>query len=159
MNKAIQYTTRYTEIDFGESIPEDLITIDLNEGFIEVELVTDKNTDIVEDKNIVGYDPEIIAEVNMEIEKAEQIAADSGSSPWKLDPVYVAQIYVSLQLSPEGIAGDYPINYDELVIVEKDETNVMINVNSEKTDIKTVYLSRLIRQDDTGIWTVTGYDE
>ncbi|WP_312813954.1 sigma-E factor regulatory protein RseB domain-containing protein [Sedimentibacter sp.] len=159
MNKAIQYTTRYTEIDFVESIPEDLITIDLNEGFKEVEPVTDKNTDIIEGKNIVGHDPETIVGVDMEIEKAEQIAADSGSSPWKLDPVYVAQVFLSLQISPDGIVGDYPVDYDELVIVENNGTNVMINVNSEKTDIKTVYLSRLIRQNDTGIWTVTGYDE
>jgi outer membrane lipoprotein-sorting protein len=159
MNKAIQYTTRYTEIDFEESIPENLITVNLNEGFKEVDFVSDEQTDIVEDKNTVEHNPEVTVDADMEIEKAEQIAADSGSSPWKLDPVYVTQVFVSLQLSPEGIVGDYPVNYDDLSIVENDGTNVKIDVNSDKTDIKTVYLERLIRQDDTGIWTVIGYDK
>lgn len=157
MNKAIQYTTRYTEIDFGEFIPEDLVKIDLNEGFKEIDLDADEYENI-DGNNIIQLNPEITVEADMEIEKAEQIAADSGSSPWKLDPVYVAQIFVSLQLSPEGIVGDYPVNYDELVIIENDGINVIIGVNSEKTDIKNVYLSRLIRQDETGIWTVIGYD-
>jgi len=157
MNKAIQYTTRYTEIHFEEFIPEDLVKIDLNEGFKEIDLYADEYENI-DGNNIVQLNPEITVEADMEIEKAEQIAADSGSSPWKLDPVYVAQIFVSLQLSPEGIVGDYPINYDDLVIIGNDGMNVMIGVNSKKTDIKNVYLSRLIRQDETGIWTVMGYD-
>ena len=167
MHKAIQYTTRYTGINFVESIPEDLVTIDPDEGFIVMYLDKNEHTDIVEDENenenededaAAGFDPEIIVDVDMEIEKAEQISADSGSSPWKLDPVYSAQVFVSLQLSPEGIVGDYPINYDELTLAEKNERYAIINVNSDKTDIGTVYLERLIRQDDTGIWTVIGYD-
>jgi len=158
MHNSIQYTTKYTEIDFEEFIPESLITIDLNEGFKELDLNIDENVDIIEYKNIVVHDPKIIVDVNMEIEKAKQIAADSGSSPWNLDPVYVAQVFISLELSPEGIIGDYPINYDDLVIVENDGINVKIDANSKKDDIKTVYLKRLIRQDDTGIWTVVGYD-
>lgn len=160
MNKAIQYTTRYTDIDFKESIPEYLMAIDLNKGFKEVNPGTDEHTDtdIAEDESFGKHDPEITVDADMEIEQAEQIAADSGSSPWKLDPVYTAQIFISLQISPEGIVGDYPINYDDLIIVEQNEKSIMINVNSEKTNIKTVYLERLIRQDDTGIWTVTGYD-
>ncbi len=160
MNKAIQYTTRYTDIDFKESIPEYLMAIDLNKGFKEVNPGTDEHTDtdIAEDESSGKHAPEITVDADMEIEQAEQIAADSGSSPWKLDPVYTAQIFISLQISPEGIVGDYPINYDDLIIVEQNEKSIMINVNSEKTNIKTVYLERLIRQDDTGIWTVTGYD-
>ena len=129
----------------------------MNEGFKEIYLYADEYENI-DGNNIVQLNPEITVEADMEIEKAEQIAADSGSSPWKLDPVYVAQIFVSLQLSPEGIVGDYPINYDDLVIIGNDGMNVMIGVNSKKTDIKNVYLSRLIRQDETGIWTVMGYD-
>ncbi len=124
-----------------------------------MDLVPDEQTDIVEDKNTVEHNPEVTVDTDMEIEKAEQIAADSGSSPWKLDPVYVTQVFVSLQLSPEGIVGDYPVNYDDLTIVENDGVNVKIDVNSDKTDVKTVYLERLIRQDDTGIWTVIGYDK
>lgn len=154
--------TKYTEIAFIEAIPENLISVDLNDGFKEIYPLKDENSDIIgdtNDKNIVEPNPEIKVDVNMEIEKAEQISADSGSSPWKLDPVYVAQVFISLQLSPDGIVGDYPIDYDELEISENDGTNAVITVNSEKTDIRNIYLSRLIRQDNTGIWTVTGYDK
>ncbi len=159
MNKAIQYTTRYSTIEFEEAIPKDLIAVNLNEGFKEVDLFEDKHSNIAENKGNLEHDPEIKVEVDMEIEKAEQIAADSGSSPWKLDPVFVTQVFVSLQISPEGIIGDYPVNYDELVIVENDGIKAKIDVTSNKTDIKTVYLERLIRQDDTGVWTVIGYDK
>ena len=158
MNKAIQYITGYTDIDFVDSFPEELITIDPNAGFKEVDFDADKKTDTIENDVPVRFTPEFKVDVDMEVEKADQISADSGSSPWKLDPVYVAQVFVSLQISPEGIAGDYPVNYDDLVIAEKHANSVKIYVNSEKTNIKTVYLERLIRQDDTGIWTVTGYD-
>jgi hypothetical protein len=34
---------------------------------------------------------------------------DSGHTPWKLDPAFVAQVFVSLQISPEGIQGEYPV--------------------------------------------------
>jgi outer membrane lipoprotein-sorting protein len=191
MYRAIQYTTKYTEISFEESIPEELLTVDPDKGFKEADFAGDKhesnsadntgkyadnagnpanNTGTTADKpddssgNIdlnngaVKFTPEFKVDVDMEIEKAEQIAADSGSSPWKLDPVYVAQVFVSLQISPGGIVGDYPVDYDDLVIAEDHGNSIKIGVNSDRTDIKVVYLERLIRQDDTGIWTVTGYD-
>jgi hypothetical protein len=47
-----------------------------------------------------------------------------------------------LLLSPEGIVGDYPI----------------AEIKDKKSVAKYVYLKRLVRQDDTGIWTVIGYD-
>lgn len=158
MNKAIQYTTRYTEIDFINTIPEDLIAFDPSKGYMEVNLGNDKQDDIVDNGDVTKHNPEIEVDIDMEIEKAEQISADSGSSPWKLDPAFVAQIFVSLQLSPEGIVGDYPIAYEELVIIENDGVKAIIEINSDKTDIERVYLERLIRQDNTGVWTVIGYD-
>ncbi|NMA35164.1 MAG: hypothetical protein GX940_11575, partial [Clostridiaceae bacterium] len=62
------------------------------------------------------------------------------------------------RITPEGIIGDYPVEYDDFTINENNGVRAKIAVNSEKTDIKAVYLERLIRQDDTGVWTVTGYD-
>ncbi|NLX63824.1 MAG: hypothetical protein GX022_03455 [Clostridiaceae bacterium] len=158
MTKAIQYITVYTDIEFVDSIPEELTTIVPDAGFKEADFDTDKKEDTIDNDDPVRFTPEFKVDVDMEVEKAEQISADSGSSPWKLDPVYVAQVFVSLQISPEGIVGDYPVDYDDLVISEKYANSVKIRVNNEKTNIKTVYLERLIRQDDTGIWTVTGYD-
>ena len=174
MYKAIQYTTRYVEINFIESIPEEFMTTDPEAGFREADLAEDKHKDgltgknagkpadspedIADNSGAAEFKPEYTVDVDMEIEKADQLSADSGSSPWKLDPVYTAQVFVSLRISPEGIIGDYPVEYNDFTIAESNGISAKIAVNSEKTDIKAVYLERLIRQDDTGIWTVTGYD-
>ena len=158
MNNAIQYITRYTEIDFIDSIPEELMAIDPSKGFAEVDLNDDNQDDTVGNGDNLQHKPQVEVEVNLEIEKAEQISADSGSSPWKLDPVFVAQVFASLEISPDGIVGDYPIDYENLTVVENDGVNALVEIDSDKTSIKMVYLERLIRQDNTGIWTVVGYD-
>lgn len=96
--------------------------------------------------------------VNLEIEKGDQKNADKGSSPWKLDPIFVSQVFVSLQISPEGIQGDYPVKYEELMLVESSNNEAVVEVNAKNTSIKKVYLKRLVKQEDKGIWTVVGYD-
>jgi len=102
--------------------------------------------------------PMIKVPYDIEVEKNTQKSVDSGSSPWRLDPVYVAQVFVSLEMSPGGIEGDYPIDYDDLSILSNDGVNAIIEVNDPESPISRVYLERLVRQDDTGIWTVVGYD-
>ncbi|WP_238902123.1 hypothetical protein [Clostridium sp. YIM B02506] len=97
--------------------------------------------------------------INLEIEKEAQKSVEEGHSPWKLDPVFVAQVFVSLQVSPEGITGDYPIKDKELKIILSSGVETIVEVNSNKTNIKKVYLKRLIKKDSTGIWTVVGYDD
>ncbi|MNM78306.1 hypothetical protein D3C81_901990 [compost metagenome] len=104
-------------------------------------------------------EPQIKIPFNLEIEKEAQKSVEEGHSPWKLDPVFVAQVFVSLQVSPEGITGDYPIHDKELKIIQSSEKETIVEVNSNKTKIKKVYLKRLIKQDSTGIWTVVGYDD
>lgn len=93
-----------------------------------------------------------------ELEK-EQESVDEGHSPWKLDPVFVAQVFSSLLLSPKGIVGDYPIPYNELTILYNDGHNAVIKVNKSKSIAKKVYLKKLIRHDESGIWTVIGYSK
>lgn len=83
---------------------------------------------------------------------------DAGHSPWKLDPVYVAQVFVSLKVSPEGIVGEYPVNYEDLKVIKNDGINAIVEVTGDTVPVRRVYLKRLIRQDSTGIWTVIGYD-
>jgi len=102
--------------------------------------------------------PKVEVPVNLKIEENSQKSVDEGHSPWRLDPVFVAQVFVSLKISPEGIKGDYPIKYEELKILKENEKEAVVEVTVSKTPIKRVYLKRLIRQDDTGIWTVVGYD-
>jgi hypothetical protein len=102
--------------------------------------------------------PQIEVPVDLEVEKGDQKNADAGSSPWKLDPIFVSQVFVSLQISPEGIQGDYPVKQEEIKFVKDTEKEAIVQVNSNKTNIKRIYLKRLIKQDSTGIWTVVGYD-
>lgn len=102
--------------------------------------------------------PKVEVPVNLKIEENSQKSVDEGHSPWRLDPVFVAQVFVSLKIHPEGIKGDYPIKYEELKILKVNEKETVVEVIASKTPIKRVYLKRLIRQDDTGIWTVVGYD-
>ncbi len=90
--------------------------------------------------------------------KEEQKSVDEGHSPWKLDPVFVTQVFVSLKISPNGIQGDYPIRTEELKLVEMSNREAVVQVSSSKTPIKFVYLKRLVRKNETGIWTVTAYE-
>ena len=89
-------------------------------------------------------EPQIKIPFNLEIEKEAQKS--------------VEEVFVSLQVSPEGITGDYPIKDKELKIILSSGVETIVEVNSNKTNIKKVYLKRLIKKDSTGIWTVVGYD-
>lgn len=114
-------------------------------------------------KSYLGIDavpakPRVEVPYDIEVEINTQNSVDAGSSPWRLDPVYVAQVFVSLEMSPGGIEGDYPIRYDDLSIISDDGVRAIIEVNDPDSPISRVYLERLVRQDSTGIWTVIGYD-
>jgi hypothetical protein len=102
--------------------------------------------------------PQVEVPVDLEAEEGAQKNVDAGHSPWKLDPAFVAQVFVSLKISPEGIQGEYPIKYEELKIVQNTGKEAVIDVSGSNTPIKRVYLKHLVRQDNTGIWTVVGYD-
>ena len=114
--------------------------------------------EIPEPEKEAQNEPQVKVPVDLEIEKAEQKNVDAGHSPWMLDPAFVAQVFVSLEMSPGGIQGDYPIDYEELSIIENDGVRAIVEVHSDESPIKRVYLERLVRQDETGIWTVVGYD-
>jgi outer membrane lipoprotein-sorting protein len=105
-----------------------------------------------------SFKPQIEVPVDMEVAENDQKSVDGGHSPWQLDPVFVAQVFVSLKISPDGIVGDYPVKMEDLKIIQNTGTEAIIEVGGEKTPVSRVYLKRLVRQDDTGIWSVTGYD-
>ena len=90
--------------------------------------------------------------------KREQASVDEGHSPWKLDPIFVAQVFSSVLISPNGIIGDYPIAYDEITLICKDSKKAIVAITNNKSIAKKVYLNRLVRCNNTGIWTVIGYD-
>ena len=132
------------------------VLFNINSEAIASEIITYSISTSYKDDRI---EPQIKIPINLEIEKEAQKSVEEGHSPWKLDPVFVAQVFVSLQVSPEGITGDYPIKDKELKIILSSGVETIVEVNSNKTNIKKVYLKRLIKKDSTGIWTVVGYDD
>ena len=110
------------------------------------------------DKEKSAKTPEIKVPYDISVVENTQQSVDDGHSPWNLDPVFVAQVFASLQLSPEGIVGDYPIDYEDLKVIKQTNSDAIVKVNSDKSAIAKIYLKRLVRQDPTGIWTVVGYD-
>lgn len=105
-----------------------------------------------------GRVPRIKVKVDQSVEENAQRSVDAGHSPWKLDPVFVSQVFASLLLSPEGIVGDYPIDYDAIEIIFNNGFKAITKIKDRRSIAKYVYLKRLVRQDNTGIWTVVGYD-
>jgi hypothetical protein len=110
------------------------------------------------DENETSNKPEIEVPFDLEVEENSQISVDAGHSPWRLDPAFVTQVFVSLLISPEGIQGDYPIQYEDITIIQNNGDAAIAQISGETTPASKVYLKRLIRQDSTGIWTVVGYD-
>lgn len=102
--------------------------------------------------------PKIEVPFDLKVEEETQKSVDEGHSPWRLDPIFVAQVFVSLKISPQGIEGDYPIKYEDLKLVYNSGSDAVVKVTKKDTPIRRVYLKKLIKQDDTGIWTVVGYD-
>lgn len=134
---------------FGNTSLEELATFIKNTTDATVELGANQSS---------TNNPKVKVPVDLEVEKNDQKSIDAGHSPWRLDPVFVSQVFVSLKLSPQGIIGDYPIKTEELKLTQKSDAEAIVEVSGSKTPIKKVYLKRLVRQDSTGIWTVVGYD-
>lgn len=114
--------------------------------------ITNKIYNIKEKDNIIPVP------YNIDIERNEQQSVDQGHSPWRLDPLYVAQVFASLKISPKGIEGEYPIKYKSLKLLKNTDSESIVKISDKSTIIRKVYLKRLIRQDQTGIWTVVGYE-
>lgn len=102
--------------------------------------------------------PAIEVPYDLTVEENEQKSVDAGHSPWKLDPAFVAQVFVNILISPEGIVGDYKIPYEAVKIISNNGTEAIAEIDSKDSIASYVYMKRLVRQDDTGIWTVVGYD-
>lgn len=132
--------------------------LELEELSVFAQSLSSGNVVIPEKEEDFTDKPRIEVPVDLESETNEQKSVDAGHSPWKLDPAFVAQVFASLLISPEGIVGDYPIAYQDVKIVQNNGKTAIAEMNGEKTTVSRVYLKRLVRQDETGIWTVVGYD-
>lgn len=94
--------------------------------------------------------------VDMEIVTNDQKQVDGGHTPWQLDPLSVALTFVNLLVTPEGIVGEPEIPYSDFKIGKNTGREVIVEVLSGP--VSKVYLKRLVRQDESGIWSVVGYD-
>jgi hypothetical protein len=126
-------------------------------GMLETDM-TDQDLLIPSETDECLDKPKVDVPYDIEEEKNTQKNVDEGHSPWRLDPIFVAQVFVSLKISPEGIEGEYPIRYEDLKIVKNDGIRAVVKVLDKSSPVSRVYLERLVRQDSTGIWTVVGYD-
>lgn len=94
--------------------------------------------------------------VDMEIARADQRQVDRGSSPWQIDPLQAALTFVNLKVAPEGIDGEPQVPMLTFKLAENNGVEAVVEVDSGP--VRKVYLKRLVRQDETGIWSVVGYD-
>jgi len=128
------------------------------EGVQRVELANQ----IAKDLTIPDANQELVSRakvkvpVDMAIEQANQKQVDSGSSPWQLDPLQVSLTFVNLKVTPEGIQGEPKIPMPSFILATNNSVEAVVEV--DEGPIERVYLKRLVRQDETGIWTVVGYD-
>ena len=106
-------------------------------------------------KNLVN-NAQVKVPVDMEIARADQQQVDGGHSPWQLDPLNVSLTFVNLKVSPEGIVGEPKIPASSFKLAANNGVEAMVEVAGGP--VKQVYLKRLVRQDETGIWSVVGYD-
>jgi hypothetical protein len=59
-------------------------------------------------------------------------------------------------VSPEGITGEPKIPEQAFKLASNNGVEAVVEVAGGP--VGKVYLQRLVRQDETGIWTVVGYD-
>ena len=117
-----------------------------------------KEKDFIMPLDEADFTPQVLVVFDLEDEKRTQSSVDEGHSPWRLDPAYVAQVFASVLLEPTGIVGEYPIPYDSVKIIGINDSRAIGEIHAENSVIKKIYLERVVRQDETGIWTVVGYD-
>lgn len=150
-----------TEVFTVDIIVEDEIPafIESTQLIIELESIDFYNNIIfpVQAKEYT-INPQVEVPYDITKERNDQKSVDQGHSPWRLDPLFTTQVFVSLQITPEGIKGEYPIEMENLKLLHSTIDTAIVEVNDKDTVIKYVYLKRLIKQDPSGIWTVIGYD-
>ncbi|HHV65165.1 MAG TPA: hypothetical protein GXX46_08850 [Peptococcaceae bacterium] len=113
-------------------------------------ILPDKDTDL-------SSQAQVKVPVDMEIVRNDQKQVDAGHTPWQLDPLYVSVTFVNLLVTPEGIVGEPKIPYEDFKIGKNTGKEAIVEVLSGP--VSKVYLKRLVRQDESGIWTVVGYDQ
>lgn len=103
-----------------------------------------------------SFNPDVRVQVDMEAAQNDQKQVDGGHSPWQLDPLSVSLTFVNLKVTPGGIVGEPEIPYEAFSMQWNDGVRAIVEVS--EGPVSRVYLERLVRRDDSGIWSVVGYD-
>lgn len=112
----------------------------------EVDLVSHEDSEFL-------TPPQIAVPLDLEEVRFEQRQVDEGHKVGKLNAVQVAKEFLSEYTSPDIM--QTIIAYE---LVQFNEKVTVIKIVGGSSDISRVYLKRMVRQDDTGIWSVVGYD-
>lgn len=109
-----------------------------------------------EDAPAPGFAPEVQVAVDMEVAANDQKQVDGGHSPWQLHPVMVSVSFVNQKISEGTLAGESNLGEDAFTVESNDGVRSVVKV--AEGPVTKVYLQKLVRQDDSGIWSVVGYD-
>lgn len=101
-----------------------------------------------------AVDMQYAVEVDMEAAERDQQQVDAGHSPWMLDPRQVAAVFAFTTAGAEEAPGQPP--FDTAIVVVNTGTEAV--VEWDEGPVARVYLKRLVRADESGIWSVVGYD-
>jgi outer membrane lipoprotein-sorting protein len=94
-------------------------------------------------------EPKVKVAVDLEIARNDQRQVDGGHSPWQLDPEMVTMAFLGAQ----SVTG---VSEDAIKLASTNGARAVVDVSAGP--VSRVYLERLVRQDNSGIWSVVGYD-
>ncbi len=96
-------------------------------------------------------DAKVTVPVNLEQVKNEQQQVDGGHSPWNLDPVQVSLVFINTELAAKP-----EVAFEGIKVELNTGSQAVCTVKNGP--VTKVYLKRAVRQDESGIWSVVGYD-
>ena len=135
--------------EIGPDIVQAKTAANLTQTSVETSKVVDASEPVQKTNTRVNVN------VDMEKVKNDQVQVDGGHSPWQLDPVFVASVFVNTGLG-SGKMNQNEVPDSAFVLSKKTEAEAVVKVNAGP--VKQVYLKRLVEQNEKGIWTVIGYD-
>jgi len=174
MQNGIQIKAEYTSMEFIDEIPRNLLVYDTPDGYEEVDANMEQEVASLEEaERMAGFAPRFPDQA-AEGYTLNRIAVEKDRAAVKLyystgDSAYailLTQSEASEELAPYSAAILGSVNHNKAEIITGEpvrsirwqedgiEYSILGTVPLEKLTV----LKRLVRQDDTGIWTVVGYD-
>ncbi len=107
-------------------------------------------------------DPTFVPKMVIEIDKGAaeeyQNDADTGHNLWQLDARQVAFKYLGGILLPGGGGPQITVPIESFTLIKENGTNAVYAIEHNAPPWSRTYLTKPSKQDDEGIWMVSGYD-